>query len=62
MMSDLVMTHCPNCPKGRAFPNSLRWRKIDVGSDFTGKQGLIQAIEVYCQNRRCTLSVTPILK
>ena len=45
MMSELVMTHCPNCPKGRAFPNSLRWRKIDVGSDFTGKQGLIQAIE-----------------
>ena len=35
---------------------------VFIGSDFTGKQGLIQAIEVYCQNCRCTLSVTPILK
>ena len=27
MMSELVMTHCPNCPKGRASPNSLDGEK-----------------------------------
>lgn len=39
MMSELVMTHCPNCPKGRASPNSLDGEKSMLVPTSRGNRG-----------------------